>query len=150
MEMRSSFGMGARDGTPPRQRPGLHGTACSSLIPSSLLPVTAATISAFFFFLVFHICLRGDFSLFSFILMDSKITVESSQSRDLLPPHRVYPGGSQPMWIGVQVLSSPRNPRRWEMGRPRVSCCSHMEGEVSPRFELPLAMRVNINDLKCD
>lgn len=108
--------------------------ACSSLIPSSFLPVTAATISAFFFFLGFHICLRGDFSLFSFILMDSKITVENSQSRDPLPPHRVYPGGSQPMWIGVQVLSSPRNPRRWGMGRPRVSCCSHMEGEVFPPF----------------
>lgn len=88
----------------------------------------------FFFFLMVHICLRGDFSLFSFILMGSKITVENSQSSDLLPPHRVYPGGSQPMWIGVRVLSSPRNPWRWGMGRPRVSCCSCREGEVFPPF----------------
>lgn len=139
MEMRSSFGMGARDGTPPRQRPGLHGTACSSQpahpsFPARFSQLQLQQLVLFFFFLGFHICLRGDFSLFSFILMDSKITVENSQSRDPLPPHRVYPGGSQPMWIGVQVLSSPRNPRRWGMGRPRVSCCSHMEGEVFPPF----------------
>lgn len=72
--------------------------------------------------------------MFSFVLMDSKITVENSQPSDPLPTHRVYPGGSQPMWIGVRVLSSPRNPRRRGIGRPRVSCCSHREGEVFPPF----------------
>jgi len=52
-------------------------------------------------FLVFHICLRGDFHLFSFVFVDFKITMEPSLASGRLSP---FPSP-------VQVLSSVGRPR---------------------------------------
>lgn len=88
--------------------------------------------------------------MFSFIFMDFKITVENSLPGDRLP----HPGGrpcvSRPAVdrdAGAEQCCEPAG----KTGRHRGRYCSHREWEIFfPLFGFPLAMRVNINDLKCD
>lgn len=63
------------------------------------------------YFLMFRICLRGDFSLFSFILMDSKITVKNSQPSNPLP----LPGFTLLDWgLGAEQPQKPTENRNGE------------------------------------
>lgn len=88
-----------------------------------------------FIFLMFHVCLRGGFRLFSFIFTNFKNTVENSLTRERLSQPRGCPCAS---WLlqgraGVPAVLGPAAQGSCgKMERPAVKYCSHGEREVFP------------------
>lgn len=119
----------------PQQQPlrrGLCGGSFPSFISSSLLSFTTLQLMILIFFSMFHICLRGDFHLFSFI---SIISVENSPSSDRPRHPRAAPVSHSPLWLGCGCWApAGTGGTGGGCGGTSVRCCSHREWELFPPF----------------